>query len=1433
MSRLQSNLDLLNTQSDNDDLPSPLSPSYIRSLKSRRKMSQHVPQPNGAKRAAPIKARRGGISLGGRRQLSQSELFRQPGAVQFASHPQSRPCLLSMDTHNTPTKPTLVAPDILNSVSASQPNAAAQPESSRNSSPEADLEGESLDEKAQALLHQFLCTSSTKSSNEVDSGTGPEPSYMHVQPSNGLKRTADGQVKQAASHGKGPSYETKEIGDSRSDLTQSGIIHPNKGLPGTSLGPQSSSGVKNTTTAATTPNIRLHSPARSTPPVSATHSQNDAQNPENKQYSTTNPIINSYYNASNISNTQSDPPSLPATFPSSSSSLAVVVRPYPTDSEFIKPGLPASSTSLSTKHTEKPPKNNLGPKPKNKALAMPHSDSGSGYYQSDSASHTTVVRRPRRSRAAPVNYYAKVRGFLGYQSDEDGEEAGEEQENPSEVNAPRDDTTHQSPYEELTPVPEPAASLIRSVYRAGYLQVQQEPLPAPVDEIFEEYAPYSSLHARIGYGERCTNEHFELDDPDGRVIHADFDQSEMEGLFRVMTGQPANESDIAIPDLLAQVTQKFYPHRDQQKALAQKISDLNALHKSLLRITDDPTAFLLHHRDRESSWRECDNETPQRGTIRQILSYLHIVLGLPEPANRVYHVHDILQRVRQTNNGDFQHLISVLNCFKHRRKRHICAFLYDAANGLVSSAPYILRALSSHADYPSPDFDCMRPSALLRERELGQRVFRRKTPINQKLQSRRGLELWKRWKGASNDVMVLAWSPDGTRFAAGAAAQSDEHNMIYNRNNNLLLGDLTCNSLKELPDHRICRPVPSNVTDPSLYMTVSAVSWRGDSLYTASFDNTVKIWDVSTHAGAKCVNTLLHDGRVMDMAVSRSGFIATGCDSSPHIKLWTQTGGQDYTVTDLTCNPTKNVAMTPSSLAWGPTSADNILVAGLAAREDEKFRNGHLALWQVGQSDVSPLIISPNSQNVFDVTWHPTAPIFATGSTVELSVSAVGRAKTIRSLVRVYDPFRPTANWGAHITYECPALDINDVTFCPANSNYITASCTDGATYVWDYRNPGQILHKLAHGAPIAEQDPNVSREKHDIGVRVALWKDNFIDQFYTGGSDGVLKKWNILRAPEDVLVENTAHFDQGIMSGAFSPDFTNLLVGDSCGSIHVLSSAPFSHGGTNMAYEPASKERPSEDDDRLGIETAKELLESGKLSRHPVFGVGQGPRYDGPFAAWARQAGTPKEALPHTPLLPEIRATQLDRSLNLRHQLEREDEKQLDARILGAIAQNKQRGRNKRKVPEDVGRRYNNIFPFSRSSSYSSSLSPLSYSRLGSLSPSIFVSHKHSDKTHQYISLLSDDESGPSSSSAPPCCPARIKSEFSSTSKPAFPPCIDLTGDSSEDEAARHQQQQGKSHGALSLDDEDVDSLCEPLDDDYWWPRNCDVDPNIRRDEA
>lgn len=51
-------------------------------------------------------------------------------------------------------------------------------------------------------------------------------------------------------------------------------------------------------------------------------------------------------------------------------------------------------------------------------------------------------------------------------------------------------------------------------------------------------------------------------------------------------------------------------------------------------------------------------------------------------------------------------------------------------------------------------------------------------------------------------------------------------------------------------------------------------------------------------------------------------------------------------------------------------------------------------------------------------------------------------------------------------------------------------------------------------------------------------------------------QSWDIMRAPEDVYVGDFDDLGAGVISGAFSPDFSYLLVGDLDGGVHILSSA-------------------------------------------------------------------------------------------------------------------------------------------------------------------------------------------------------------------------------------------------------------------------------------
>ena len=78
-------------------------------------------------------------------------------------------------------------------------------------------------------------------------------------------------------------------------------------------------------------------------------------------------------------------------------------------------------------------------------------------------------------------------------------------------------------------------------------------------------------------------------------------------------------------------------------------------------------------------------------------------------------------------------------------------------------------------------------------------------------------------------------------------------------------------------------------------------------------------------------------------------------------------------------------------------------------------------------------------------------------------------------------------------------------------------------------------------------------REKADVGVRFSQWGES-TDRFYTGSSDGLVKVWNIKYAAEDVLIRDLVQIDAGVMCGAFTPDYSSLLLGDGAGGIHLCS---------------------------------------------------------------------------------------------------------------------------------------------------------------------------------------------------------------------------------------------------------------------------------------
>ena len=571
--------------------------------------------------------------------------------------------------------------------------------------------------------------------------------------------------------------------------------------------------------------------------------------------------------------------------------------------------------------------------------------------------------------------------------------------------------------------------------------------------------------------------------------------------------------------------------------------------------------------------------------------------------------------------------------------------------------PYVAKRLDPQAGHlivlQGREVDpCARPrreiSTLLRNRELYANGIGSRHDLRQRVITK--LKPWRKWKGASSDITTVAWAPDSSTYAVGAAAHTNDEDLQYNRPCNLMLGELTSNRLWELPDHRMRRPAPEtiaegynssqqtyNTCDPMIYQTIHATSFspNGEYLYTASRDHTVKVWDV--RAGRrKCIKTLDHGAVVAGLSVAQSPQVPVFATARQSIQnaisvFYWSNGVLDSDPVIFSSSAALDkpaLRILPECLSWGPTPQNhNLLLAGFAewnVPEGEWAKKGQLCLWDVDARQ--SIKVTPGSSSVTALTWHPFLSLFATGGAPGGSLGL--KRQVTKSVVRTYDP-RILTRFA--MEYESPAHDIQDITFHPLDSNIVTAGCTDGRSFVWDYRWPDKPIHILSHGDAVMELDQNRDRAATDTGVCMSLWGSEG-SLYYTGSSDGVVKSWDVRRHSVDVHVKDIAHVGAAIQHGAFSPDFSHLLVGDADGAIHMLSSAPCGPSpGEDCCDERDTEEtiqlirapdgsgkRVNPDDDEAGtegIEEAATLVNTGQLTIHPIFGPGQGPKYRGPFA--------------------------------------------------------------------------------------------------------------------------------------------------------------------------------------------------------------------------
>ncbi|OBT68116.1 hypothetical protein VE03_01463 [Pseudogymnoascus sp. 23342-1-I1] len=596
-------------------------------------------------------------------------------------------------------------------------------------------------------------------------------------------------------------------------------------------------------------------------------------------------------------------------------------------------------------------------------------------------------------------------------------------------------------------------------------------------------------------------------------------------------------------------------------------------------------------------------------------------------------------------------------------------------------------------------------SAILRDREMSRRSFGRtyrstEARILSSMDDAIVREI--EFTGCSGDIATITWLPSD-KFVCGAITHSDESNQQYNKPGNLALGSLQKSSLRSVSGHRIIRPIVEKgsnalqsmreTQDPYLYCSVTATAFHEGSqkALTGSFDKTVKVWDTNADGSGMTLCGTWHHGGVINFVVTspHHSKIATAADVfSDAIRVY------DMDENDVSNSPFVSYSGSradeqsaqqlrsrqswvyyPSTLQWGKAlTVAHLLLAGYSPRSFNVHEEvpkliedtGELCLWDTS-TGARVLVTSARTQNVFEVVWHPNWPLFVAAT------SAMGEHEDgVRTQLRIF--CRTDIGTFSHTkTFDCRAVDINEITLMPNSPShcYLTASCTDGNTYVWDSAQEEKPIHVLCHGKSIDDQTlddvetKDDEHEKVDSGVKFAAW-GRTPDRFFTGSSDGVVKAWNVRAPSTEVHVADVITLTGGISAGVFSSDHSRLLVGDATGKLNVLKCGDLD--GFEEAPRPRRRQQPiiphyealrsvgdgGGDLVELSMEpTAREMaqryVDAGQVVIHPdpYIGAVQGNNYmdTGLFCGQLHQGGDP-----HAEPLDEV----------FRHQRERYRGKQL-----------------------------------------------------------------------------------------------------------------------------------------------------------------------------
>ncbi|KAF9585941.1 hypothetical protein BGW38_010847 [Lunasporangiospora selenospora] len=442
-------------------------------------------------------------------------------------------------------------------------------------------------------------------------------------------------------------------------------------------------------------------------------------------------------------------------------------------------------------------------------------------------------------------------------------------------------------------------------------------------------------------------------------------------------------------------------------------------------------------------------------------------------------------------------------------------------------------------------------SRLLRLRDIG-RAQRTVVQDMIQLNMLRTLSHVSTFNFSSGSVVDMVLKMDGPKMMLATASAATQD--IYNRPGNLLLTDITNGTTKQLNGHEVAGPSTQGAAMASTVNDIK-LSTSGKFFISGSNDQSVMIWDAES--GRQVNRVCDHTSKVNRIAVleepkdNEDVFASCSADGTIQIYKLNQEG-QIVTRNKPLMVPSRPRCISSLSFSYGYFW--DCLAAGLEAPDDMTGSDslGGMVIFydanvltkvSAGELGFRQGASGGTGRSVSCLSFSPSGEYLVCGT----SGRSIEDDEKGDGVVRVFETRRGREIQSAVSGHE----DVNLVDFSPCE-RYIYSGDHSNEIAIFDRRflNGARPVHRFYH--------PCKDHTSASLGITSALWwRQRTVtsqDMLMTSGGDGMVRLWDIRRAPEDAELWSMDAKLGPIARMIMSPDSRQLIIGGDTGAVSLFS---------------------------------------------------------------------------------------------------------------------------------------------------------------------------------------------------------------------------------------------------------------------------------------